>query len=55
MKLTVGILFGGRSVEHDISIITGEQLISKINEVLNDHTLYEKMKKNLKSMRNLEA
>lgn len=32
MKKKVAVFFGGRSVEHDISIITGHQLIENINE-----------------------
>ena len=32
MKLTVGILFGGRSVEHDISIITALQIYESIDK-----------------------
>jgi D-alanine-D-alanine ligase len=35
-KLTVGVIFGGRSVEHDVSIITGLQVIQAI-----DRTKYE--------------
>jgi D-alanine-D-alanine ligase len=26
-KITVGVIFGGRSVEHDVSIVTGQQVI----------------------------
>lgn len=32
--MNIGVIFGGESCEHDISIITGEQLISKCNEYL---------------------
>ena len=32
MKLNVGILFGGRSVEHDISIITALQIYENIDK-----------------------
>ena len=32
--MNIAVIFGGESCEHDISIITGEQLISKVNEYL---------------------
>lgn len=32
--INVGVFFGGESCEHDISIITGVQLMSKVNEYL---------------------
>ena len=32
--MNVAVIFGGESCEHDISIITGEQLISKVNNYL---------------------
>ena len=32
--INLAVFFGGASCEHDISIITGLQLISKINEYL---------------------
>lgn len=32
--INLGVIFGGESCEHDISIITGLQLISKVNEFL---------------------
>jgi D-alanine-D-alanine ligase len=32
--MNIAVIFGGESCEHDISIITGEQLISKANEYL---------------------
>lgn len=31
MKIKIGVIFGGRSVEHEISIITGNQAINSIN------------------------
>lgn len=31
-KLIVAVVFGGRSVEHDVSIITGNEIISNINK-----------------------
>lgn len=31
MKIKIGVIFGGRSVEHEISIITGNQAITNIN------------------------
>ena len=34
VNMNVAVIFGGESCEHDISIITGEQLISKCNEYL---------------------
>ena len=27
-KTTVGVLFGGRSVEHDVSVVTGHQIMN---------------------------
>lgn len=36
MKLRVGVIFGGKSVEHDISIISAMQVLAAIN-----HELYE--------------
>ena len=36
MSLTVGVIFGGRSVEHDVSIVTGTQFIENM-----DRTKYE--------------
>jgi D-alanine-D-alanine ligase len=27
-KLTVGVIFGGRSVEHDVSVVTGQQIMN---------------------------
>ncbi|HRE49750.1 MAG TPA: D-alanine--D-alanine ligase family protein [Aggregatilineales bacterium] len=30
-KLTVGVIFGGRSVEHDVSVVTGQQVIRALN------------------------
>mgnify|MGYP003456353591 CR=1 FL=1 len=27
-KLTVGVVFGGRSVEHDVSVVTGHQIMN---------------------------
>lgn len=32
MKVKVGVIFGGKSVEHEISIITGNQAINSINQ-----------------------
>lgn len=32
--MNIGVIFGGESCEHDISIITGEQLINNCNEYL---------------------
>ena len=32
MKIKLGVIFGGKSVEHDISIITGNQAMSAVNE-----------------------
>ncbi len=32
MKIKLGVIFGGRSVEHEISIITGNQAISNIDQ-----------------------
>lgn len=32
--MNVGVIFGGESCEHDISIVTGEQLIDNLNEYL---------------------
>jgi D-alanine-D-alanine ligase len=26
-KLTIAVVFGGRSVEHDVSVVTGNQII----------------------------
>lgn len=34
VMINLAIIFGGKSCEHDISIITGLQLISKVNEYL---------------------
>lgn len=31
-KTTVGVIFGGRSVEHDVSIVTGNQIIRAFDE-----------------------
>jgi D-alanine-D-alanine ligase len=31
-KLTVGVIFGGRSVEHDVSIVTAQQIMDAFNE-----------------------
>lgn len=31
-KLKVAVLFGGRSVEHDVSIITGNEVMTKLNK-----------------------
>lgn len=31
-KLTVGVIFGGRSVEHDVSIVTGHQVMDAFDE-----------------------
>ena len=33
MKIRLGVLFGGRSVEHEVSIITAIQAINKIDAV----------------------
>ena len=30
-KLTVGVIFGSRSVEHDVSVVTGQQIIRALN------------------------
>ncbi|RMG79221.1 MAG: D-alanine--D-alanine ligase, partial [Chloroflexi bacterium] len=30
-KTTVGVIFGGRSVEHDVSVVTGHQVIRAFN------------------------
>ena len=27
-KTTVGVIFGGRSVEHDVSVVTGHQIMN---------------------------
>ena len=35
-KLTVGVVFGGRSVEHDVSIVTAHQVMAVLSE---DHTV----------------
>ncbi|MEL7435287.1 MAG: D-alanine--D-alanine ligase, partial [Chloroflexota bacterium] len=35
-KTTVGVIFGGRSVEHDVSIVTAQQIMSAF-----DATRYE--------------
>jgi D-alanine-D-alanine ligase len=32
MKKNVAVIFGGRSVEHDVSIVTGLQLIENVNK-----------------------
>ena len=32
MKIKIGVIFGGRSVEHEISIITANQTINSINK-----------------------
>ena len=32
MKVKLGIIFGGRSVEHEISIITANQAMSSVNQ-----------------------
>ena len=32
IKPTVAVIFGGRSVEHDISIITGVQTLNKLDK-----------------------
>ena len=32
MKIKIGVIFGGRSVEHEISIITANQAINSINK-----------------------
>lgn len=34
--MNIAVIFGGESCEHDISIITGEQLISKIDKTVNN-------------------
>ena len=36
MKLRVGVLFGGATTEHDISIITGLQVLNNL-----DHNKYD--------------
>ena len=33
MKIRLGVFFGGRSVEHEVSIITALQAIAKIDKV----------------------
>ena len=33
MKIRLGVFFGGKSVEHEVSIITAIQAINKIDEV----------------------
>lgn len=32
MKKRVGVVFGGRSVEHEVSVITGLQVIENIDK-----------------------
>ena len=32
MKIKIGVIFGGKSVEHEISIITANQAINSINQ-----------------------
>ena len=32
MKLKIGVIFGGRTVEHEISIITANQAITNMNK-----------------------
>lgn len=32
-KITVGVIFGGRSVEHDVSIVTGHQIMNAFDTV----------------------
>jgi len=32
MKKRVGVIFGGRSVEHEVSVITGMQVIENIDK-----------------------
>ena len=32
MKIKVGVFFGGKSVEHEISIITANQAITSMNK-----------------------
>jgi D-alanine-D-alanine ligase len=32
-KTTVAVIFGGRSVEHDVSIVTGQQIIQALNPI----------------------
>ena len=36
MKLQLGVLFGGKSVEHDISIITAVQVMKNLDDTLYD-------------------
>ncbi len=33
-KTTVGVVFGGRSVEHDVSVVTGHQVMQALNPAL---------------------
>ena len=33
-KTTVAVIFGGRSVEHDVSVVTGQQIIKALNSSL---------------------
>ncbi|MGH2734629.1 MAG: D-alanine--D-alanine ligase, partial [Actinomycetota bacterium] len=35
-RLSVGVVFGGRSVEHDVSIVTAHQVMAVLSE---DHTV----------------
>ena len=35
-KLKVGVIYGGMSTEHDVSIVSGTSVISHL-----DHTLYD--------------
>ena len=32
MKIKVGVFFGGRSVEHEVSIISGIQALNNLNK-----------------------
>ena len=36
--MNIAVIFGGESCEHDISVITGEQLLCKVNNTI--HNVY---------------
>ena len=37
MKTNIGVFFGGRSTEHEISVISANQAINAMKEICGDH------------------
>ena len=37
-RLRVGVLFGGRSTEHEVSILSAQSIIAAINQKVDDFT-----------------